>query len=187
MTLSSCNLCADQYDPDELRNLSAELISNASSVIGGVVNITWDPPTIPEEFSSVVRVLSYVVTVLNSEASGEVIQEVTVAAGVTWVVVPRLDWGSRYAFIIRVSFSSFSNLGPPSLGRIGPLPPGAHSDKSRHDTCILLGLMVELILSRCTAEPLTAGGFGHNGLHQLRAILCSKAVLYAVDGVLHMA
>lgn len=102
----------------------AELISNASSSRGGVVNVTWDPPTIPEEFSSAVSVLSYVVTVVFSEASDDVLQEFTVPAGVTWVTVPELDWGGRYAFIVRVNYSSFSNLGPPGLGRVGPLPPG---------------------------------------------------------------
>ena len=104
-------------------NITTELISNVSSSRGGVVKVTWDPPTIPEEYSSVVRVLSYVVTVVFSDASEEVLQEVTVAANVTWAVIPQLGWGRRYAFIIRVNFSSFSNLGPPALGRVA-LPQG---------------------------------------------------------------
>lgn len=77
--------------------------------------------------------LSYIVTVVFSEASDDVLQEFTVPANVTWVVVPELDWGRRYAFIIQVKYSSFSNLGPPALGRVGPLPPGTVT-QGRHET-----------------------------------------------------
>ena len=88
------------------------------------MNVSWDPPNISEEFSGVVRVVSYVVTVLFSNTEGGILQEVAVGGSATWVEISRLDWGRRYSFIIRANYSSLRTLGPPATGQAGPLPQG---------------------------------------------------------------